>query len=147
MTGDVGKSLDSREGSGIKDTGFVVVSDEDIPTAGEDGKEGVEIVRVGTVEPLHEWRVSSGRPGKNLESGDGRSVGAILTTNHKNRAVRQEQGTRIPSTFLKTKLLIVLLPLGSNPDAWRSRGLVETNTKERVGGPTTNVDLSATTVG
>ena len=67
-------------------------------------KEGIEIVRVGPIEPVKEdLRVATRNARENLKRRVGRGVCACLTTHNEDTAISHNKGCRIPTSTLHGK--------------------------------------------
>ena len=96
-----GEGLDGGEGGGVEDARFVVVGDEDA-AGGEDGEEGIEVVGVGALQPVHEEDGgAAGGFGQDLEGGHGGAVGALLAADDEDGAVGHDHGARVPAAVLQ----------------------------------------------
>ena len=79
--GYVGKGLDCIEGDGVEYSGLIIVADKDA-TRGKDGKKGIQVVRVGSLEPVAiDYPCTSGS-GEDLKIWLGRSIRTGLSSNN-----------------------------------------------------------------
>jgi hypothetical protein len=141
-TWHVGEGLDGVQSVLIKDTGLVVVYNEDT-TTGENIHEGIQVVRVGTIKPVQVLGVSSGWERKNLAGRSWGSVGTDLTTENKNGSIGHDHGRWVPATSEQRKLVVVLLPIVGSGNSRGSVWEVQANTICGSTSPATNVKLSS----
>lgn len=83
--------------AGHKGTHLVVVLHKDATTR-KDGEEGIEVVGIRTLEPIHEQESgATGWCGQDLEIWDRCAIAAFLTTNDEDAPVRHDHSAWVPA--------------------------------------------------
>ena len=145
--GHVGELARGLEGDFVEDAGLVEVEDEDA-ARGEDGEEGVEVVRVRALEPVAvDGRVAASRGREDLERGHGGAVRADLPAHDEDRSVGHDHRARVPSSDLEGQLVDVFLPIVRAGHTGRAVGPVQTDAERRLFGPSSDIDLPSRFVG
>lgn len=125
---DLGENSDGVEGDGVENAGFVVVPDEDA-AAWKDVEEGIEVVGVGALQPVHCDYWAGLR--EQLDGWLRWAVGTCFAADDEHGSVGHHHGAGVPAPFLEADLRGVFLPVVHAWFAWRAVRPVESNSELR----------------